>query len=377
MTADYLQTAAQAQNCAAYSPFLSYVYPKGDQFQTWHAQCASVKTVIYTDMSMPNVNGAGVSEVGVGYLTGAYSCAAAKTSSGAYVRTYNGTGYLFDPHGSCATKYAQAVIDYHYDTIKAENGGVGPDAMFADNYNDQIGENAAPKTFTTMADWTSKLNTAVAPVNTHGAQLFPNTLGIQSISNQLNGITPSNVTGGEYENCFVKGPSAWSNVEEGQIASVKAGKVFWCYTNGAWSAGDGSAYTAQRLYYYASFLLTYDLGKSIYQTWFNTASGFRVMPETGFVPTKPAYAISNVSSLQFSGGAYARDYGACYYRGKSLGACRIVVNPGSAPVPVKYVSNFHHAMVLHGSDVLDGGSASFDGQVETTLAPGTAEIVVQ
>jgi hypothetical protein len=385
LTADYLQTLAEAQNCATYAPYVSYVYPKGDQFGTWHNHCGSVKTVAYTDFSMPNGT-----EIGVKYLTNAlpgfaYSCAAAKSSSGAYVKTYSGTGYLFDPHGSCAAAYAQAVVDYHYNLLKSYNGGVAPDAMFADNYNDLYGESAVPSSFSGYADWTSKLNAAVGAVNMHGVQLFPNTLSIQSVSNQIAGLSPANVTGGQYESCISN--ARWADAENAQIAAVAKGKTFWCYSNDgwaynntSWSSTDGNAanaaIAAQRVFVYASFLLTYDLNKSIFETWFNTPSGFRVMPETGFVPTQPAYGVSSLSAIQFSGGTYARGYNACYYRGQLKGPCRIVVNPTTAVAPVTYASNFHHALVLHGSDILDGGYVSFDGAVKTSLAPNTAEILV-
>jgi hypothetical protein len=182
------------------------------------------------------------------------------------------------------------------------------------------------------------------------------------------------------EECYANDPNgdvaqtgtSWQNVENAEIGVVGMHKVFWDYAR---MAGDASAETALRTYAYASFLLSYDPAYTMYQDALKTPSGFPVMPETGFVPQNPLTTASSVAGYAQPGGAYMREFGACYYLGQFVAKCAVVVNPNpstSVPVPT---TSYSHSMVLSGYGVLDGGTVSFTGPAVTTLGPASAAIL--
>jgi hypothetical protein len=126
------------------------------------------------------------------------------------------------------------------------------------------------------------------------------------------------------------------------------------------------------MFVYASFLLTYD-PNSIFQEWLQTVSNFKVMPETGIVPTEPLVTAPATVSALLRNGVYVREFAACYYRGSLVGKCAIVVNPSAASVSLSL--GYMHSVVLQGSDALDGGTVQFAGPAVTQLAPLSASIL--
>lgn len=348
-----------SQNPALLAPSLTYEFASSGYVAATRA--AGIKTITYEDPAMPQ----GSDHVEVALSTGTYATAMARDCAGNFVTTYNGTGRLLDPHSPSAAQYVQAVIDAHGPT----------DAIFFDNWNDLYGTNTKPCDFTTYADWAAATNAMLAQVNTHGAELILNTLGIQSVTNQLGGVTPAAVTGAMFESCFVNG-SSWTDAETAEIGTIAKGKTFYCYANGAWAAQDATAAIPSRLYVYASFLLTYDPKRTIYGTWLKTASGYKVMPETRLIPLYPYYGIGSIGALQYTGGAYARGYKACYFAGKLVSACEVAVNPSSTlTVPIPNRSVYTRSMVLHGSSILDGGGVTFDGAVPMSLPPKSGAVL--
>jgi hypothetical protein len=190
-----------------------------------------------------------------------------------------------------------------------------------------------------------------------------------------------NIVGGEFEECFMT--ALWSSEIDAQIQTVNlmkskgatGGPGFWCYADNTNALG--SSVIPQRLFIYASFLLSYDPNYSVFQESFTTPSTFKVFPETGFVPLSPVTKPSSYTDLQTSTGAYMQQYNECYYRGAAIGKCEIVVNPsatGSVSVPNPWGLN--HSMVLSGGGVLDGGTASFGGSVPSTMGPKSGLILV-
>jgi hypothetical protein len=107
---------------------------------------------------------------------------------------------------------------------------------------------------------------------------------------------------------------------------------------------------------------------------FQSGTGFPVMPESGLVAENPVTAAASIAGYQAAGGAYFREFGACYYRGNFVNNCAVAVNPGTATVPVPSTS-YAHSLVLSGGGVLDGGSVSFNGPTVSQLAPGSAVIL--
>ena len=152
---------------------------------------------------------------------------------------------------------------------------------------------------------------------------------------------------------------------------VSQHRVFWDYAR---LSGDPAAETAMRVYVYASFLMGYDPAYAMLQEALTTSTGFPVMPETGLVALNPVTTAAGIAGYQAPGGSYFREFADCYYRGAFVSNCAVVVNPNPSSVPVPTTS-YTHSLVLSGSGVLDGGSASFGGPAVTQLAGGTAAIL--
>jgi hypothetical protein len=163
----------------------------------------------------------------------------------------------------------------------------------------------------------------------------------------------------------------WLEAEYGEIHTVALGKTFWCYSK---NTGDASSLLSNRMYIYASFLLSYDPNHAVFETADATTSTFSVMPETGLVPMYPKTTASDVSGYALAGGAYAREFGQCYYRGSAIGACAVVVNPGLTTVSVP-LTGYTHSFTISGSGVLDGGTVGFSGPGVTQLGPVSAAIL--
>ena len=197
-----------------------------------------------------------------------------------------------------------------------------------------------------------------------------------------------NVMGGMYEDCYGFNGSEgmgtgdhtgglyqhWTVTENTELAALATGKIFWCYGN---MRGAGSSEIPLRLYAYANFLLTYG-PNALYQTSQSTPSGLRIYPESGIVPRNPLVpAPADVASLKTSTGVYGREYADCYYRGTRIGACAVITNPDNGSSHNNPYGGYAHAVVLSGAGVLDGGTASFNGSVPSSLAPLTAAILVK
>jgi hypothetical protein len=374
-TADYLTTTAlSSKSPSTFAPYLSWAYTlTGNLGKT---QSAGIKTVIYADPVMPTKGQYEYTEI-----TGTYTSARAKGCNGSYTTNYNGTGYILDPTTSSAGAYVTNVIDYYTNKAKGANPGYSQpyDLVFVDNSGPLYNATPMPCDYN-ASTYGTYLDSALAK---SGAPVILNTLSTSStnLSTYVARLKGSTVMGGEYEHCF--DDRQWTVEENAQLQAValikgegKKGPAFWCYVDGSEGSVTGSTATAQRMYDYASFLMTYDPNLSVYQTAFATTSGFKVYPETGFVPMNPASTPLSVSSLLSSTGAYTQRYSACYYRGSLIGQCEIAVNPGSSTVSVPNPAGLAHSMVLSGGGVLDGGTATFSGGKVTSLAAGHAAIMV-
>jgi hypothetical protein len=208
----------------------------------------------------------------------------------------------------------------------------------------------------------------------------------------LNGNDPSlsirllagrNTIGGNYEGCYNSGQDPkedgwlWRDVENTELRVSERHKLFECMLRSTTPAANA---VDVRIYAYASFLLTYDPYTSIYWTYFETASGLHVMPETQLVAASPLRgAPSVIGALKWPGGTFVRQYRHCYLKARDVGPCAAVVNPDtgtSHPFPRALVKTYRHRLVLRGSGVLDGGTISTDGSAPPVrLGPVEAAIV--
>jgi hypothetical protein len=150
-------------------------------------------------------------------------------------------------------------------------------------------------------------------------------------------------------------------------------KTFWCLNR---LVGMGYRYKTWRLYTYASFLLSYDPHRAVYQVELATPpSHLNVFPEMLFVPEQPAYTANDVSGYLQSSGVYLRKFRYCYYRGAYKGPCAVAVNP-SPTAAVQTPAGYTRHIVLTGAGVLDGGKLSFETSIPPTMSPVTAEILL-
>jgi hypothetical protein len=301
---------------------------------------------------------------------GAHAAAEARTCSGSIIvdHTYGG-GYEADARSSAAPGHLAVWGNY-----RKEQFGSEMDALFVDDTG-ALGGLPLPCNYS-LAEYQSATTRDLESLRT---PVFVNTLGVGLSLPQVGYALGSNVLGAMCEMCIVRNESGvdtaeltttWESVENAAIEMAAKHKIFWLYAR---PEGSSSEY-ALRTYIYASFLLTYAGEYSMIQESFRTSDGFPVLPETGLVPTDPLTTESSVTGYMRSGGAYMREYGACYYLGVNRGRCAVVVNPqtGSVRVPT---TAYGHSLLLRGDSVLDGGSVSFSGGRITALSRATAAIL--
>jgi hypothetical protein len=188
-----------------------------------------------------------------------------------------------------------------------------------------------------------------------------------------------NVAGQNFEGCFgddsgVIGDTAgggprWTNMSNALLAAYGYGAPAVCMNL-------APATPANRLFVLASWWLTYDPARSIIAAFALAADGSSVLPEFDVVPRQPLQtASSSVASLR-SGGAYVREFGACYQAGAPIGPCAAVVNPSSSPVAVPALSgHYTSALALDANSAYAGGKAAWSGTVPGQLGPQSAIIV--
>lgn len=220
-----------------------------------------------------------------------------------------------------------------------------------------------------------------------------NALSIPTIFNGLSGLNGHNVSlstglldnaktiGGNYEHCYTEtanpemGSWPWAAMENTELLTAAKGKLFFCMERNTNAAS--SSYPA-RQYALASLELTYNPNTTVMWSEFGTPSGLHVMPESQFIATSPVVSTpSNVSAL-YQSGSYKREYRACYYAGRSIGPCAMVVNPDyySHPRP-SLTYSYRHTINFHGNGILDGGSVTFDGPAApTTLGQRSGYVLV-
>jgi hypothetical protein len=333
---------------------------------------AGIKTIAYTNFWRNYTS----DSPQTGYVDlkpgGAHADSEAKDCSGnpVYDSDYGG-GYEADARASDALAHAQVTTNNAYAVTNQ-----GFDAMFSDDTGGVFGI-TLPCNYSQAA-----YDAAVNSVHTAlGVPLWVNALGgAPNPATAIDLAQPANVLGAMCELCYggdgssgdyIQTGTSWVNVENAEIGMVAQHRVFWDYAR---MAGDASTETGMRVYVYASFLLGYDPAYAMLQEAFTTSSGFPVMPETGLVAENPLTTAASASGYQAPGGSYFREFAGCYYRGAFVNNCAVVVNPGTASVPVPTTS-YTHSLVLSGSGVLDGGTASFGGPAVTQLAPGTGAIL--
>lgn len=349
---------------------------------------------------------------------GTYNDVAAKDCSGNLSLSYSGTGLAADPTKTDFANYWDADLTAAWNHISGY--GATYALLFVDN-NSGYGLSPAPCGFSLSA-WGDGFSAGVGGLGTlpggfAGDHIVTNTFS-GSDANQSTLIdhylAASGTYGGMYEGCFTAagGGYGWGSVEDSQILAVAYLKAhskpqdevgWWCYGDGTSTAG--STLIQGRMYTYASFLLTYDLHYSSYQTAFaSSPSNISLFPETEFVPLGPTLAPSSpitssplcttyptsCGTATTPGGPYVEYFNnGCYYAGaKVSNSCEVAVNPtgttdwsdgavsGGSPQTISNPNGYAHQLTCTGGGTLDGGTCSFTQASTTTLQPQTGEILV-
>ena len=234
-------------------------------------------------------------------------------------------------------------------------------------------------------DWTNQTNDMDSnlgmPIIYNGLGLIPAGYASPGPSIGLN----ATAGGGMSEDCYSgRTPTGffyqphWYGTEDTEIQMHEDGKLFICQAN--WY-GVASESVPQRMYFYASFLLTYDVNSQMVNTNFQTPSELHVMPEAQLVPMDPDIATpSDVSGLMLSTGVYGREYQECFLAHKYVGPCAAVVNPNNPqsgqPLNFPWSGKYKHTLVVSGQGVYDGGTVSVSGPAPPAqMAGGTGLIV--
>ena len=167
----------------------------------------------------------------------------------------------------------------------------------------------------------------------------------------------------------------WFNFETTELKMSSLPKPFICRGLKATPAKNS---LAERIYQYASFLLTYNPTTSVISEKFSTPSNLRVYPEATLVALQPlVQSPASVASLRSTHWTFGRQYAACYLAGKFIGSCAAVVNAGnpreSRPFP--YPGVYSHTLVLSGAGIIDGGTASATGPPPPATVLGTTAVI--
>jgi hypothetical protein len=187
----------------------------------------------------------------------------------------------------------------------------------------------------------------------------------------------SNIVGLFGETCFTYGTggylgSAWISMANALLYSTTNHSLAVC--GGRGTLADNRAL---RTYWLASWWLTYDPTYSVaLEIMSSNPNPVYVFAEESIVPTNPLQTATTVASLKTSTGAYARQFGTCYYNKVSWGACAAIVNPTSSTVSMPSIASaYHHSLALDNNNLYTGGGASRSATVPASLAPGQAVIL--
>jgi hypothetical protein len=205
-------------------------------------------------------------------------------------------------------------------------------------------------------------------------------------------LQSANILGKMVEGCFVN--AAWRNNDtqgnpqtnwpanaDNVLFATSVGKYAVCLN---YDTSPTSDPLGDRIYALSSWWLTYDPNYSVAMPEFNapdSAGGYgsQNFAEYDIVPTQPLSTASgdNINTLQSSGGAYVREFAACYQAGKLIGGCAAVVNPhyGKTVSMPTLQQSYSNSLVLTNASEYNGGTATFTGPIPTSLGQMTGVIL--
>jgi hypothetical protein len=247
------------------------------------------------------------------------------------------------------------------------NNGLKPCGVSASEW---IGRDAALEQILAVPQLPSSLN---AFTESPGHVWTNNSQSVQLALQQEGGLMEQCYSSNSNPHVFRITDTLWTAEENTEITVNRNGKLFFCYVRN-YDKADERPF--RRIYDYASFLLTYKLTHSVLWETYQTRSNFHVLPESGLVALEPRTPEPTDISQLDQGGAYVREYRACYYRGSLIGPCASVVNPSSSgDVPNPIFRKYHHTLTLQGGGVVEGGTATFSGASPPENVPAAGAFI--
>jgi len=302
------------------------------------------------------------------------------------------SAYAHDPSGSRISRpqgkgleyyllpnSAQAVETYRQVTERDIAGGIY-DFVFADGVSDSLGTSlyrmsAQPVEIGNDSDYVRgmkrMLAAAARPAIVNGFN-NGNPIAIETY------VTAPNVAGLYGETCFHRndGPRAdqvWHNDAQALLYTTAHARFAFCGGH-----GNDADNRAERVYWLASWWLTYDPQYSVAVEVFESPGDIYAFPEMQLVPTDPVKSAgTDIDRLRASGGAYVREFRACYDRRTPIGACAAVVNPSSSSsAPVGTLAlHYSRTLELDQNNLYDGGRILWVYGVPTSLGPSQAAVI--
>jgi hypothetical protein len=355
------------------APWLTWLMTDPDRSAAFHE--AGIKTMYYTQ---PNRQAPGGAEYSSDESTFAHDC-----NNNRIMTTNYADHYLMNPASAkLGQLWQQEVSDVLH------NWGGQYDAVYEDLTDTIMYTDGSPCNFA-QSDWSAESNAMSSYATSEGVQLFYNGLAATTNVDGIDSISPTiamngSTSGGMFEGCYTTSGafprlhnSLWVVTENTEIAMALAQKLFFCR---GLDTDDANSAIGDRLYQYASFLLTYHRLTSVLGESFTTHDLFSELPESKLVATDSVLPYpSDVSQLVQTGGVYGRQWRACYIAGVAVGPCAAVVNESTnASEPFPWPTLYHHTLALSGEDIVAGGTVSAEGPSPAAeVAPLSGEIVFQ
>jgi hypothetical protein len=276
MTLDWLggDSGTFAVSWKSAAPHTTWAFTNAKDSKAIHT--AGIKTLYYTQ---PNRQAPGEPEYTSDSSTFAHDC------NGKRIHTTNFSDHYLMYPGST---HLGLLWQQEVSTVTGAWGGHF-DGIYEDLSDTVIYTAARPCGFD-QAAWTAQSNAMIGYVKAVGEPVFYNGLAVFSKDGGVSDVMGLNAAamGGMLEGCYVTSGSfprlhanTWLATERTELRMSQEGRQFMC--EGVDNASASSA-IGDRLYYYASLLLTLDTTSAIDTTEFWTPNGYHVLPETEFVP---------------------------------------------------------------------------------------------
>jgi hypothetical protein len=340
--------------------------------------------IAYTDPSYvpfcppPFTPPAGLCTGAIGNLVAGDESAWVHDSSGARIHRYADTYYEYQDmlnvgSPSAVNAYAQMVrnlADPHLDGVFADDSGKPLSSMYY-----RFDANGVE--FQTDAQWIAGETAQLAAT---GMKVLYNG-GTPQQQPAYGGafLTLPEVIGQMNEGCFMSSDEGahmnaygrFQNDANGLLAIQAFHKLAVCLPNGAVDP-------ASRTYTYASFMLVYDPSYSVLGVDTVLSDNEAVYPEIQLVPQQPLTTASTDVAVLLHNGVYVREFASCSISSAPIGPCAAVVNSSTASATIPPLAqSYAHSIALDPQSLYGGGLARVVSGAPSSIAPGSAAILVR